>query len=637
MFLKSLKVFFTIFPLFIFAKLYSQSPGGVSSNFRLWLKGNSGVTLTAGLVTQWNDNTSGANNATGGASPAYVTSGSDLFNYNQVLSFSGVHYLNLNAAKNPMGSGTEARTFYTVQKTVTGVTTAGDNGPVMAQGTSTTGLGAVNQGRHMRLLVTSDELRFDTDGRTRGISQSNANPGIITWTLPAGESQVLTNGAMYYNSKPLGAFTLDQGVANFSINTGSNLAHVGKRAGTSLPDEFFKGFIGELITYNGIVHSGASKNQIESYLAIKYGITLDRTSIGGIYLNSASGWIYANSGTYWNDIIGIGRDDNSGLLQKQSHQQNDLTRIYLSTLQTNNSSNSGTFSSNYQYVVMGHNNGMLMSRGLSDTEYPTGLGIFSRIEREWQVTNSGFTGTFNLDFKLSTTPINPAHLRLLVDDDGNFTNATMVSGVTFSYSGGVVTASGVSNSHIPANSTRFITLVSLNSATPLPVTLTDFYLSKTSDNKVIVNWKTAGNNNHDYFEIERGTDGNYFEKIGEKEGSINTSSYLFKDDNPVYNTGVYYRLKMFDAEGAVSYSGTEYILLKDESLVRVFPNPSTGKFTVSTTTSGVMKLTDASGRVLNVDFVRNASAQEITFDISHLTSGIYFLKVGMIRKIIYKY
>lgn len=65
--------------------------------------------------------------------------------------------------------------------------------------------------------------------------------------------------------------------------------------------------------------TGISRNQVESYLAIKYGITLDQTTATNyVYSNGSIIWNAASAGVYKNNIAGIGRDDSSGLSQLRS-------------------------------------------------------------------------------------------------------------------------------------------------------------------------------------------------------------------------------------------------------------------------------------------------------------------------------
>ncbi|EHO04759.1 hypothetical protein HMPREF9714_03624 [Myroides odoratimimus CCUG 12901] len=77
--------------------------------------------------------------------------------------------------------------------------------------------------------------------------------------------------------------------------------------GASLTSGFFMGQIGEIIVYNRKLN-GAETSKIESYLATKYGITLDNaaymSSYGSVF------WPWGRTGLgYHNNVAGIFRDD----------------------------------------------------------------------------------------------------------------------------------------------------------------------------------------------------------------------------------------------------------------------------------------------------------------------------------------
>jgi len=103
----------------------------------------------------------------------------------------------------------------------------------------------------------------------------------------------------------------------------------------------------------------------------------------------------------------------------------------------------------------------------SNAEAPA--SIQSRIAKEWKVTNTNFNQVFNMDIKLDTCAfsggpvgvVNVANFSLLIDTDGDFTNATIVppsGSLTFTYSNGYVNISGISTAEIAVNSTAYITL-----------------------------------------------------------------------------------------------------------------------------------------------------------------------------------
>ncbi|MND36729.1 Large cysteine-rich periplasmic protein OmcB precursor [compost metagenome] len=228
----------------------------------------------------------------------------------------------------------------------------------------------------------------------------------------------------------------------------------------------FAGNIAEVMTF-GAAHSDTERGVVESYLAVKYGITLSHN-----YTKSDGVVTYTLTGNYIKDIIGLGREDSITLNQKQSHTPSDSLRVYLSTLAESNSVNSGTVTATGQYLITGHDGTLLHHPSINYNEQPA--TVIARIQREWKVQNTGFSSTYSFDIKLdaaAATPVTASHLRLLVDDDGDFTNATVLasgeSGITISYSGTTVTVAGITATVIPLSSVRYITIGSANCATPL--------------------------------------------------------------------------------------------------------------------------------------------------------------------------
>jgi len=65
----------------------------------------------------------------------------------------------------------------------------------------------------------------------------------------------------------------------------------------------FYGDIAEIAVYNTGL-TAANANKVNSYLAIKYGITLTTN-----YVNTAGTTIFSTVSPYINNIIGIGRED----------------------------------------------------------------------------------------------------------------------------------------------------------------------------------------------------------------------------------------------------------------------------------------------------------------------------------------
>jgi len=111
----------------------------------------------------------------------------------------------------------------------------------------------------------------------------------------------------------------------------SRILRIGGKGFTpELPVSTFKGILPELIIFDRVLNE-KERIQVESYLAIKYGISLD--------LGEAQSYLNSEGNTIWNtsknkdfsfNIAGIGRDDHSNLYQKQSTSANNPGLLTLS-------------------------------------------------------------------------------------------------------------------------------------------------------------------------------------------------------------------------------------------------------------------------------------------------------------------
>ena len=377
---------------------------------------------------------------------------------------------------------------------------------------------------------------------------------------------------------------------------------------------------------------------VESYLAIKYGITLP-----GDYLATDGSTIWdatAGGGLYQNDIIVIGRDDAELLYQKQSHTKDDSLQVFVDVLAADNNSNVGTITNDISYLVIGHNGGKLLGQ---TTELPS--GIYSRFTREWKITNTNFDDDFSLEFEweeFGAFDIND--IRLLVDADGDFSNATVLStadGLTFTV--GSIIVGGIGTSHIPAGSTRFVTVASASSSTPLPIRLLSFTATPTENSSVKLDWATASETDNDFFTVERSRDGRTWNAVKEIAGAGNSSlqiNYTAVDTSPYYGLS-YYRLKQTDFDGQFSYSQIRSVSI-DENLalpqITIYPNPSSSLITIEGEESKI-----AESRIYNIQgqdlsaFIKVVESKDfaITLDISNLQDGIYILKTkNTVNKVI---
>ena len=394
--------------------------------------------------------------------------------------------------------------------------------------------------------------------------------------------------------------------------------------------------IGEVIIYNTQLNA-TEINKVESYLGIKYSVSLFGDYIAS---NSTKFWNAAVGPSYQNSIIGIGRDITSDLLQKQSQSAYDSLRIYVGSLAAGNTSNAATISNDISYIMIGHNDDLLYSIG--STEFPSGEGIYSRIEREWKISNTNFDETFSLEIKLhaSAGTIDESHIRVLLDADGDFSNATVIN-PTVTNSGGILTVSGLSTSDIPKNSVRYITIASINSETPLPIELLYFGAKIIDDRYVELNWKTSSEVNNNYFTLERSLDGSQWKKLVDMAGAGNSTivlDYTYIDNNPLKGVS-YYRLKQTDYDGLFIYFEQRSIRNSSTVSVEVYPSSTHKQVIVKGPASKLENI-----RIYNElgqDITRHCdivvqSPSVVKIDISKLNSGVYFIKTGNTANRVFK-
>ncbi len=120
---------------------------------------------------------------------------------------------------------------------------------------------------------------------------------------------------------------------------------------------------------------------------------------------------------------------------------------------------------------------------------------------------------------------------------------------------------------------------------PLPVKLTYFSAQVFESRQVKLDWETASEDENMGFEIQQSKNGEDWRNIGFVEGHGNSTQliqYSFIDQSP-YPGENYYRLKQIDYDGKYEFSEIRQVTFQAnmEELLKVFPNPTTDRFTVA--------------------------------------------------------
>ena len=166
----------------------------------------------------------------------------------------------------------------------------------------------------------------------------------------------------------------------------------------------------------------------------------------------------------------------------------------------------------------------------------------------------------------------------------------------------------------------------------LPIELITFNGNLEDDHSKLY-WQTATEINNDYFILEKSDDGLVWRDIGKLKGAGNSTqinNYLFNDYELLPEI-MYYRLKQVDFDGKKNYSNIVYLQsIKNNSNTSIFPNPSSGVFTIkSNETILSYDITDNLGQLV-------CTGTSSLFDISMLAEGIYFIKIKLNNELVIK-
>ncbi|RYF45235.1 MAG: T9SS type A sorting domain-containing protein [Chitinophagaceae bacterium] len=159
-----------------------------------------------------------------------------------------------------------------------------------------------------------------------------------------------------------------------------------------------------------------------------------------------------------------------------------------------------------------------------------------------------------------------------------------------------------------------------------------------NDDVATINWQTLTEENTSYFEVEQSFDNTTFEAVSDKidaaGSSVTKKNYKATDniknvDKPI----VYYRIRLVDNNGKVSYSNIVAVRLSKKPGVAVWPNPFQSTITVSVTTIKEttidVKLIDVNGQTLYTSSQKAAKGiTRVTIsDLQKLPSGVYLVEI----------
>lgn len=549
-----LLVCFLYFTLYLNAQTGPAGVGATATN-ALWLKADMGTTATVSgtPVSVWSDqsgNTIALLQTVAAQRPLYVT--------NIMNGMPSIEFDNNNAGgqndmlvgfDNPVLDNTAGYTFFTVSR----MKGLDGNAKCIVSKRTTIDIDEA----FMLFYYTGNNFFLDVDGLGDRFSTTSTYAANTNYIIDAVYDGSLTS-------------------ANRSkIYEGEALRKTGSESSSLVPDKPsplmigathatdnrpFNGYISEVIIYRTALND-ACRIIVNNYLSAKYDIAL---SANDKYTGDNAG-----NGNYDREVAGVGRESSGS---NNSFAASASAGLGISV-------NSGLDVGDY--LLAGH------ASATNAQIYTDVAGMTGTLNARWQriwyldVTNTSTNINANIEFDMSdglpswtATPLGtPSDYVLLyrAAQTGAWTELTTAS---------TVTGDKVRFNNYTVVNDGYYTIGTKNyPLSPLPIELLDFNAIR-NGSRVDLSWKTASENNNDFFSTEKSKDGINFETVSTVAGAGNSSfiiSYNDVDYAP-YEGISYYRLKQTDFNGQYSYSSlvpVNYYFGEDG--ISIFPNPTDTK------------------------------------------------------------
>ena len=401
----------------------NEGPGGVTTSLELWLKADEGVEEAAAdaaedgdSVLNWLDNTINTNDAEQATGSNQPTFNEAVFNFNPSIDFDGTNH---EMTASGVATGAEVTIFAVAEGTFSTTKTLlnlanGDFASIDIEQTAATTI----QGSYT-------DSASSTSG-TASATISSGIPSLVNYRqqTTGGKNRIFINGVQTLGGTP-----------NTNTLSGNFTAGIGADPSTS--STRWNGEIAEMIVYNYKVPV-TERYRIESYLGIKYGITIGVNGTSQDYVDSDDRVIWDQSFNvgYNYNVTGIGKDNVSKLEQKQSktiNTTNDIT-IGIKDIASSNKDNDNEFFSNKTFLIWGNNNLSTSTTKTISKDYGGGTGISganlsaTAINRTWKMVVTDSVPTVKLSIpKAMVSSANSGsqdYIMIIADDDSFSTNVT---------------------------------------------------------------------------------------------------------------------------------------------------------------------------------------------------------------------
>ena len=606
---------------------YAQAPGGVSANLKLWVKAESAQPTAGGNLTSWPDQT-GTNTFTRSGTASTLTTVNYMINFHPIVRFTGSAIL--------IGNTSIAWSECTAVASWTGPTNT-ERGTVISP--TTNGTQPLDQSRYFfRSGVESNPSNALFAGMgvdSIGFEYTTAPPASqVNIYTASGVGDVFNrNGLDARTGSLFGGFTKRATVMN-------GIPQIGDR---STSDSKMKGDIAEIIVYSS--NNAAGRNKVESYLALKYGLTLGSIAQPVNYTSSTGTVFWTGNTTYQHNLFGIGADAGSALNQTQSNSMNTGSGLGAGQSGMGNIVISAIGSlTSQQFLMIGTDSAALLGANNGEESITAAIGPSvaigsKRLVRTWKVANTNSAGSVKLTFNTSGLTLSggttASNYYLVIDNDGdgNFTTGTQSYWQANSLASNLMTFNAVPLN----NNVVFTILTKPSSMNVLTVSWQDF-TAGIQRNTVNLQWTVANETNIDQYVVERSSNAADFIRVGSlpAQNPTGVSSYTFSDQPVAGN--YFYRIRMIDKDGNYQFSALRSVTTGGKTLLQIRANPVQGsilQLAIDLPRNGTVKISIVDGQralLLQKELSLQQGGNMVAIDLATLAKGLYFVRLQTDRE-----
>ena len=303
----------------------------------------------------------------------------------------------------------------------------------------------------------------------------------------------------------------------------------------------------------------------------------------------------------------------------------------------------------YEQSIVEANTSFLVARYNSNGELDnTFNGVGFRSTNAESKFNFGFCVAINFDGRIAIGGTNNNFKIVLYKNNGMLDSTFGTNGILVNRIGvGNSTIKGIAffgnklyvagNGQFPGNIGVVARYLLSPEGGPLPVTLLNFK-AVLQNEMVLLQWQTTHEQNLNGYTILRSTDGVTFSAIGYATAKSNgglTNEYTIPDNHPIKGIN-YYKLKMVDKDGKVSFSNIVSVNINNGIFTwKIFPNPVQNILFVginSTDEKATFQITDAAGRKFVEKNINLNDNNSFAIPIYQLPKGMYILQLHTATK-----